>query len=326
MLDDAPAQEQPEGDSQAQGIFNVEDAAELISQMPYDDQEETPEIEEEESPEMESEESDQESEDQPEEDAEDQPDTTDELPSDDLVIAVDGETKVTLGELRESFQKKSTDYSELESVVTKKTQALAEQIKTAEKQTEETLASYQLLTNSLSQGLQHLDQNTNWQELKTSDIAAYNEKLNQRNQLEAQLQGFSEQAQGVLQQAQNARTERRNAESKAALDYLHKNIEGWNQDLYQKVAKHAGSLGVANFMEVRDGAIIKAIHDNMRHDEAKQKALQKVKGKNPKEAQGKGQKRDTRTAKERTIAKLEKRVRDGDSDAAIELLMMKPRN
>lgn len=346
--EESQAAEQPGGDSGAAGLYmNADDAAEALVEMGYDDAEEgadtsipdkdgdTLDDTEEQDPTERAEESDEldeeSDEDQPDEDSDDQPDATDdeiELPSDDLVIAADGETKVTLGELRERFQKSETERSELEAEFTKKSQQVAESVKKAEEQTEQALSHYQVLMQGLGQGIQQLDATTDWAELEKSSPGEFQTKLNQRNQMKAQLEQIGKGAEELLAQAQNAKKDREAAEAKSAIDYLTNRINGWNQDAYNKVAKFAESRGMPAdaFKALRSGPAIEMMHDLMRVEEAKAAALKKVRGKSQQETPQKGKKRQAGNTLAKKIANLEKRARKGDTDAALDLLMLRPRD
>lgn len=341
MNDDALAAEQPTGDSQAQGIFSADDALNAVMNMDYDNgtesiasrlNDETEEIlessteseEQEGSTDSEEVETQDSVEEQSAETSEEQPETT-ELPSDDLVIAQEDDVTVTLGDLRESYAQKSEDYKQLEAKTTKKLQALAEQSKKYDEAVEKSLSSHQLLMNQLSVGLNQLDQTTDWKTLKSADPGEFQAKLQQRNQLEGQLQHFSQQAQQVLAEAQETKRNREQAEKKAALDFLHENINGWNQDAYNKVARYAESQGVANFLSINDGAVIKVIHDQMRAAEAKETALSKRAGKEAQPAEQKATaKKPASSKKQRSVAKLADRARKGDKGAAVDWLMTQP--
>lgn len=336
-MSEPQAAEQPvDQESTSAGIYTMDDAIDDLVNTPREESieeevedTEDHEVDEETDEDEESESDDQDSEkEQPETEEDEEPDAPDAtLPSDDLVIAKDGDIEVTLGELNADYQKVKTEAKELQSTFTKKTQQLAEQVKSVEAQEEKALAHYQAVVNSLGHSLQQLDQTTNWQQLKQTDIAEFQTKLNQRNQLEAQLQSFSQNAEGLLEESKAIRTEREIAQSKAAVTYLTDNINGWNQDLYKKVAQHAESQGIASdeFLSIRSGAVIKAFHDQMRANEARDTALSKVNKKAPKQAKQKAVKRDTRSTKDKKVAKLQERVNKGDRGAAVELLMSQPR-
>ena len=329
-------------DSTDAGIYTMDSAIDDLIETPRDNEQATKPIDEEpeDQDDLEAEETDEEEEDsetdeqdsekeQPDSDEDEQPETPEvTLPSDDTVVAVDGETKVTLGELRGEYQKAKTEASELQSTFTKKTQQLSEQVKSVEHQEQQALAHYQMVVSNLGQSLEQLDQSTDWMALKQTDIAEFQQKLNQRNQLENSLNQFSSNAEQLLADSQAARTEREKAQSIAAVSYLTDNVNGWNQDLYKKVAKHAESRGMTQeaFAALRDGPVIEAFHDQMRANEARQTALSKVTNKAPKEAKQKAPKRDTRTGSQKKIAKLQERVNKGDKSAAVELLMSQPRD
>lgn len=340
------AVEQPvQQDSSASGIYSMDDAISNLIDTPRDGEsieaaqevaeEITQEAEEEvtddtveeteveEDSDTEEQDSDEE---QPDSDDDEQPDASEvTLPSDDVVIAEDGDTKITLGEFREEYLKLKSDNESLQSNFTKKSQKIAEQVKSVEAQETKALAHYQAVVNSLGQSLQQLDQTTNWQQLKQTDMAEFQTKLNQRNQMEAQLQQFGANAEQLLADSTNARAERHQAESQQAVAFLAENINGWNQELYTKVATHAESMGMTDFMSLRDGPVIKAFHDQMRAQEARNTALSKVTNKAPKEAKQKAKLRDSRKPSEKKQAKLKERINKGDKSAAIELLMSQPR-
>ena len=335
--------EQPSGESSGAGIYTMDDAIKAVADMPYDSEEDSvlPEVvdeAEEPIPDMEAieefeegaeESEDQESdEDQPEE--VDQPEATSEevvdLPSDDTVIAKDGDVSVTLGELRESYRESKSAQDNMQADYQRKTQALAEQVSEVEKHEETALAHYQLVTTALGQGLQQLDQSVDWNALKSSDPGEFQAKLEQRNQMEAQLKHFNEGAENLLADAQDRKAKMEKRQAKEALDYLKGSIEGWNQDLYEKVARFAESQGMpaGDFYEIRSGVTLKTFHDLMRSQEAKEAALSKIQKKPPSEVAQKAQKRDQMTKEQKKMRSLEERAKKGDKEAAVELLMRTP--
>lgn len=341
------AAEQPEPGSDAAGIYSVDDAVNHVANMPYEGNEDSElgeEVEEQDSIEDEENEEanedageedstddDQDSdeeEEQPEDSDEEQPDAADEieLPDDDLVVAQDGETKVTLGELREQYQSVITDRDAAQAALTQKSQQVAEEVKKAEKQAETALAHYQMVVGALGQSLQKLDQETDWNVLKTTDPGEFQARLEQRNQLEQQAQSFQQGAEQLLNAAQTQKAEREKGQAKQALDYLKDKVNGWNQDVYEKVASFAEGQGIPaeDFYGIRSGAMIKSLHDLMRVQEARDKALTKVKKKTAPEAKQKAQKRDKRSSSQKKISALEKRAKNGDKAAAVELLMNRP--
>ena len=332
------ATEQPTGDSEAAGIYTLDDAVNNLMDTPYEDDSEAydePEVEEEVEEEVEDEEGDEDSseddqdsdEEQPEDSDEEQPEAADtDLPNDDLVIAEDGDVKVTLGELREQYQTALVERESLQSEFTKKSQHVAEETKKAEAQTEQALAHYQMLMGSLGQSLQQIDQTTDWNGLKSSDPGEFQTRLQQRNQIEQQIQSFGQGAEQLLSDAKAQKAEADKQKATAALDYLKTKVNGWNQDVYSKVASFAESQGLTSddFYGIRDGAVIKVFHDLMRSQESREKALSKVQGKTQPEAKQKAQKRDKRTPNQRKISKLKARVANGDRAAAVEWLMAQP--
>lgn len=346
-MNEPQAAEQPvnQQDSNVSGIYTMDDAIASLINTPRDGDpdygaqteaeveeptvEEASEVEDkddtDEQPESDVDD-DLDSEEQPESEDEEEPDTSEvTLPSDDLVIAADGDVEITLGEMRENYTKAIQARDEFQADYTKKTQKLSEQSKLVEQRETQALGHYQALVNNLGQGLQQIDQTTDWNTLKQTDMAQYQQRLQQRNQLEGQLQQYTAQAEGLIKESQVAKKEIHDIQAKAAVDYLKVELTGWNEDLYEKIAKYAGSIGVTGFRDIIDGPTIKTFHDQMRAIEKKASLTKKI-VKPVKQATQKAVKRDQRTALEKKLLKLDKRIEKGDQDAVIEKLMMTPRD
>jgi hypothetical protein len=198
---------------------------------------------------------------------EDPTDEAEEEESEELTFEVEGETltaeELNLGYLRQS------DY-------TKKTQAVAEQRKAFEAQSEQAEATMSALMSVAGADLSRF-QNVDWEKAAIDSPeqykqakAAYEQAQSTYNLIKAQADQFQTQQQ---QQADAAKKEA----AKESLTVLKTNIPNWNNDLYYKIGEYAQGLGVSGeeFNEVSDHRVITALWKAMQFDQAKTVAAKK---------------------------------------------------
>ena len=199
---------------------------------------------------------------------EDPTDEAEEEESEELTFEVEGET-LTAEELKLGYLRQS-DY-------TKKTQAVAEQRKAFEAQSEQAEATMNALMSAAGADLSRF-QNVNWEKAAIDNPeqykqakAAYEQAQSTYNLIKAQADQFQTQQQ---QQADAAKKEA----AKESLTVLKTNIPNWNNDLYYKIGEYAHKdLGVSSeeFNQVSDHRLITALWKAMQFDQAKQVAAKK---------------------------------------------------
>ena len=196
-------------------------------------------------------------------------DPTDEAEADEseATFEVDGES-LTAEELKLGYLRQS-DY-------TKKTQAVAEQRKAFEAQSEQAEATMNALMSAAGADISRF-QNVNWEQAAIDNPdqykqakAAYEQAQSTYNLIRAQADQFQTQQQ---QQTEAAQKEA----AKESLTVLKTNIPNWNNDLYYKIGEYAQGLGVSGeeFNKVSDHRLITALWKAMQFDQAKQVAAKK---------------------------------------------------
>lgn len=196
-------------------------------------------------------------------------DPTDEAEAEEseATFEVDGES-LTAEELKLGYLRQS-DY-------TKKTQAVAEQRKAFEAQSEQAEATMNALMSAAGADLSRF-QNVDWEKAAIDSPeqykqakAAYEQAQSTYNLIKAQADQFQTQQQ---QQAEAAQKEA----AKESLTVLKTNIPNWNNDLYYKIGEYAQGLGVSGeeFNKVSDHRLITALWKAMQFDQAKQVAAKK---------------------------------------------------
>lgn len=198
---------------------------------------------------------------------EDPTDEAEEEESEELTFEVEGET-LTAEELKLGYLRQS-DY-------TKKTQAVAEQRKAFEAQSEQAEATMNALMSAAGADLSRF-QNVDWEKAAIDSPeqykqakAAYEQAQSTYNLIKAQADQFQTQQQ---QQTEAAQKEA----AKESLTVLKTNIPNWNNDLYYKIGEYAQGLGVSGeeFNKVSDHRLITALWKAMQFDQAKQVAAKK---------------------------------------------------
>ena len=196
-------------------------------------------------------------------------DPTDEAEAEEseATFEVDGES-LTAEELKLGYLRQS-DY-------TKKTQAVAEQRKAFEAQSEQAEATMNALMSAAGADLSRF-QNVDWEKAAIDSPeqykqakAAYEQAQSTYNLIKAQADQFQTQQQ---QQTEAAQKEA----AKESLTVLKTNIPNWNNDLYYKIGEYAQGLGVSGeeFNKVSDHRLITALWKAMQFDQAKQVAAKK---------------------------------------------------
>lgn len=194
----------------------------------------------------------------------------------------DEDRDLSLEELAAGYMQ-SADY-------TRKTQALASEQKKAQEQ------YFQAIQQTAQQARQELAalqqlvvataapeiQNVNWQQVAMEDPARY-VQLQARQQQLSQVLGYIQQEDSKLkQQSEAAEAQRREQSIKNSLDYLSREIPGFNLEKEATKLKEIGkrySFSEQELSSITDGRMLHVLHDAAKWRElqaAKPKALQKV--------------------------------------------------
>lgn len=194
----------------------------------------------------------------------------------------DEERDLTLEELAAGYMQ-SADY-------TRKTQQLSAQEKqrqeqffqavhqTTQQAQQQLAALHQMVIASAAPELQ----NVNWQQLAAEDPARYVQLQAKQQQLNQVLGNLQHQHQQLEQQRQAAMQAQRDQAMRQSLDYLSREIPGFNLEREAKNLREAGKkYGYAEeeLASVIDGRFVHLLHDAAKWRElqtAKPKALQKV--------------------------------------------------
>jgi hypothetical protein len=194
----------------------------------------------------------------------------------------DEERDLSLEELAAGYMQ-SADY-------TRKTQAVAQQEKqrqeqffqavqtTAQQAQQQLAALHQMVIASAAPELQ----NVNWQQVAMEDPARYVQLQAKQQQLNQVLGTLQQQHQQLEQQKQSAIAQQRDQAMKQSLDYLSREIPGFNLEKSAKELKDAGKrygFSDEELGTVIDGRFIHLLHDAAKWRElqtAKPKAMQKV--------------------------------------------------
>jgi hypothetical protein len=246
---------------------------------------------------------------------EDPTDDSEEEQSEEMTFEVDGES-LTAEELKLGYLRQS-DY-------TKKTQAVAEQRKAYEAQTEQTQATMNALLSAANADLSRF-QGVNWEAVAVENPdqykqakAAFEQTQSTYNYIQAQAEQFQEQQQ---QQSEQAHKEAA-AES---LTVLKTNIPNWNNDLYYKIGDYAQKelgVGAEEFNQVADHRIITALHKAMLFDQAKQVTAKKKIKPSPTKTLSGGKADSSKAVQSESARKTRERLRKTGTvdDAAAALL------
>lgn len=243
-------------------------------------------------------------------------DPTDEADAEEseAMFEVDGESlsaeELKLGYLRQS------DY-------TKKTQAVAEQRKAFEAQSEQAEATMNALMSAAGADLSRF-QNVDWEKAAIDNPdqyrqakAAYEQAQSTYNLIKAQADQFQTQQQ---QQTEAAQKEA----AKESLTVLKTNIPNWNNDLYYKIGEYAQGLGVSGeeFNKVSDHRLITALWKAMQFDQAKQVTAKKKAKSSPTKTLSGSKADSTKAVESESARKTRERLRKTGSvdDAAAALL------
>jgi len=246
---------------------------------------------------------------------EDPTDESEEEQSEENTFEVDGET-LTAEELKLGYLRQS-DY-------TKKTQAVAEQRKAFEAQTEQTQATMNALLSAANADLSRF-QNVNWETVAIENPdqykqakAAYEQTQSTYNFIQAQADQFQEQQQQQTEQAHKEAA----AES---LTVLKTTIPTWTNDLYYKIGDYAQKdLGVSSdeFNKVSDHRLITALYKAMLFDQAKQVTAKKKIKPSPTKTLSGGKADSSKAVQSESARKTRERLRKTGTvdDAAAALL------
>ena len=259
---ESPQEEQTETPEEEQEV--VEEATDEVIDESQEVEEETEESEEVED-----------LTDETEEESEDEPDVITEG-----TIEVDGE-KLSVDEIKLGYMRQA-DY-------TKKTQAVAEQRKSAEEQTANYESTLSALLTASGADLSRFD-NVDWEQAAVQNPDQYKQAKAMYEQTKQTHDFIRAQANEHQQRSQAQQQTAMKENAKESLTVLKSTIPNWNNDLYYSIGEYAtGSLGVTTeeFNEVHDHRMITALYKAMQFDRAKTETQKKVKATPKKTLSGK---------------------------------------
>ena len=200
------------------------------------------------------------------EETEEAEETETEADSDTATLELDGE-EVTLKQVKEWRDREKN----LQAGYTKKFQKVAETQKQMDERFETIDAHFQLLENNFKAPLQQFEQ-VNWQELKTSDPAQYQQLLQQYQATEKGYQQASQARQQLQEKAREAKQAEFQRKAQEAVATLQEQHADWSNELYHQVLDYAAETGVPReeiAQETRPW-VISALLNQMRSEKAQQ--------------------------------------------------------
>lgn len=210
-----------------------------------------------------------------EEESEDEPDVITEG-----MIEVDGE-KLSVEEIKLGYMRQA-DY-------TKKTQAVAEQRKAAEEQTQSYESTLSALLTAAGADLSRFD-NVNWEQAAVENPDQYKQAKAMYEQTRQTYDFIKSQADEHTQRSQEQQQAAMKERAKESLTVLKSTIPNWSNDVYYKIGEYAQkSLGVTQeeFNGITDHRSITAMYKAMQFDQAKTETKKKVKSSPKKTLSGK---------------------------------------
>jgi len=190
-----------------------------------------------------------------------------------VTVTVDGETKsVTVKELKRLFGQ--------EAALTRKSQEVAAARKAAELDSERfVVASNRMLEKAEARFAPYagIDWMVAQQRLTPDEFAALRTEAREAH---SDLEFLKAETNDVLTQIQNQRQAALQTQAAETIATLERDIQGWNQELYNKVREFALSQGMTReaVNGIVDAPTLKVLHEAMRYSEAREKAkLKKAK-------------------------------------------------
>tara|TARA_R110002153_G_scaffold57817_4_gene158810 strand:+ start:740 stop:1738 length:999 start_codon:yes stop_codon:yes gene_type:complete len=185
------------------------------------------------------------------------------------LIEIDGES-VDIDEVKLGYMRQS-DY-------TKKTQAVAEQRKTAEDQTRNYESTLNALLTAAGADLSRFD-NVNWEQAAVENPDQYKQAKAMYEQTKQTHDFIQAQATTHSEQISKKQDLEHKAKAGESLAVLKSTIPNWSNELYSSIGNYAESLGVdrKEFNTVTDHRLITALYKAQQYDQAKAKTTKKLK-------------------------------------------------
>ena len=185
------------------------------------------------------------------------------------LIEIDGES-VDIDEVKLGYMRQS-DY-------TKKTQAVAEQRKTAEDQTRNYESTLNALLTAAGADLSRFD-NVNWEQAAVENPDQYKQAKAMYEQTKQTHDFIQAQATTHNEQISKQKDSEHKAKAGESLAVLKSTIPNWSNELYSSIGNYAESLGVdrKEFNTVTDHRLITALYKAQQYDQAKAKTTKKLK-------------------------------------------------
>lgn len=196
------------------------------------------------------------------------------------VIEVDGE-KLSVEEIKLGYMRQA-DY-------TKKTQAVAEQRKAAEEQTQSYESTLSALLTAAGADLSRFE-GVNWEQAAVENPDQYKQAKAMYEQTQQTYNFIKSQADQHMQRMNDQQQAAMKERAKESLTVLKSTIPNWSNDVYYKIGDYAQkSLGVTQeeFNGITDHRSITAMYKAMQFDQAKTETKKKVKSSPKKTLSGK---------------------------------------
>lgn len=244
-----------------------------------------------------------------EEEAEDEPDVITEG-----VIEIDGE-QISVEEIKLGYMRQS-DY-------TKKTQAVAEQRKAAEEQTQSYESTLSALLTAAGADLSRFE-GVNWEQAAVDNPEQYKQAKAMHDQTLQTYNFIKSQAEEHMQRSEAQQQAAMKERAKDSLTVLKSTIPNWSNDVYYSVGEYAkSSLGVTQeeFNSITDHRSITAMYKAMQFDQAKTETKKKVKSSPKKTLSGKKADPKDLGKQEKYRKSRERLKKSGSMDDAVQALL-----
>ncbi|QDP52885.1 MAG: putative scaffolding protein [Prokaryotic dsDNA virus sp.] len=205
---------------------------------------------------------------------------------------------------------------------TKKTQAVAEQRKQAETQTQNYESTLQALLTAANADISRFA-NVNWEQAAVENPEQYKQAKAMYDQTKQTHDFIKMQAENHTKQMEQRRQQEMRNQADESLSVLKATIPNWGNDLYNSIGEYANTLGVSReeFNEVTDHRLITALYKAQMYDKAKAKTTKKIKS-SAKKTLSSNKAPETKVARD-TKAEQEARARlrkSGKMDDAVNAL------
>lgn len=247
------------------------------------------------------------------EETEDEPEDAPEIITEGM-IEVDGE-KVSVDEIKLGYMRQA-DY-------TKKTQAVAEQRKAAEEQSQSYESTLSALLTAAGADLSRFD-NVNWEQAAVENPDQYKQAKAMYEQTQQTYNFIKSQADEHMQRVQDQQQAAMKDRAQESLTVLKSTIPNWSNDVYYKIGEYAQkSLGVTQeeFNGITDHRSITAMYKAMQFDQAKTETKKKVKSSPKKTLSGKKADPENIGKQEKYRKSRERLKKSGSMDDAVQALL-----